>query len=367
MLIAISNHGHFLGGGEHSFLDLLSHLPSDWQPAAVVPYDGELSGKLKQRGIETHSLLLPRIRPWTLFHVFASVNAYRRLVKKLHPVLIYANGSRAALYGATVGRLLGVPIIWHCRTAEPDPFLDPLLVRLNTQIVANSQATAARFSPSLRKKIRVVHNGVDLPWLQDKTVQLPQLFQKDWKVVLCVARASRWKRHDLVLAAFELVAEMHPSLNLVCLGAKDQGEPDWWDLLQQRTLQSPFAQRIHWIGQVDDVRPWYRVASAMVLASENEPFGRVLVEAMACGVPVIAARSGGIPEIILHQQDGLLVPPGNVEKLQATLASLLRDQAIRDRYVKSALERVERFSLDSHVTKMVEIFENTLNLGHLTH
>jgi len=105
----------------------------------------------------------------------------------------------------------------------------------------------------------------------------------------------------------------------------------------------------------------------LVLVSENESFGRVIVEAMACGVPVIAARSGGIPEIIRHQQDGLLVAPGNVEELQAALTSLLRDQSIRERYAKSALGRAERFSLDSHVVKMVEIFENTLTPGRLAH
>ena len=354
-----------LGGGEHSFLEFLSHLPSDWQAAAAVPHEGELSARLKKRGIETHTLPLPRLRPWTLTRILVSVNAYLRLSKTLRPSLIYANGSRAALYGSLTGAMLGVPIIWHCRIAEPDPFLDPLLVRLSTHIVANSEATATRFSPRLRKKLGVVHNGVDLHWLQDRTVELPQLFQKDWKVVLCVARASRWKRHDLVLAAFELVAEVDPNVNLVCLGAKDRLEPGWWDFLQQQTLQSPFAQRIHWVGEVDDVRPWYRAASAMVLASENEPFGRVIVEAMACGVPVIAARSGGVPEIIRHQQDGLLVAPGNVEELETALASLLRDQSTRDRYAKSALERVERFSLDNHVEKMVQIFKNTLTPKHL--
>jgi glycosyltransferase involved in cell wall biosynthesis len=61
------------------------------------------------------------------------------------------------------------------------------------------------------------------------------------------------------------------------------------------------------------------------------------------------------------------VTPGNVEELQAALAILLRDQAFRDRYAKSALKRVECFSLDSHVAKMVEIFENTLALGNRAH
>jgi glycosyltransferase involved in cell wall biosynthesis len=366
-ILAIANHAVMLGGGEHSFLDLLSHLPSDWQPDAAVPHEGELTGRLKQRGIETHTLPLPRIRPWALVRILASVNAYLRLCKKLRPALIYANGSRAALYGSVTGAMLGVPIIWHCRIAEPDPYLDPLLTKLSTVIIANSKATASRFTPHSQPKIKVVYNGVDLPWLQDSNVKTHDLIGEQEKIILTVARATKMKRHDLVLSAFEQVAKYDSRVCLVCIGTKDEWELDWWEYLQEMTRQSPFARRIHWVGKVEDVRPWYRQASILVLVSENESFGRVIVEAMACGVPVIAARSGGIPEIIRHQQDGLLVAPGNVEELQAALTSLLRDQSIRERYAKSALGRAERFSLDSHVVKMVEIFENILTPGRLAH
>jgi glycosyltransferase involved in cell wall biosynthesis len=82
---------------------------------------------------------------------------------------------------------------------------------------------------------------------------------------------------------------------------------------------------------------------------------------MACGVPVIAAQSGGIPEIIRHQRDGLLVPPGDVEELQTALTSLLGDQLIRDRFAESALKRAESFSLDRHIERMVEVFEDTIS------
>lgn len=356
-----------LGGGEHSFLDLLSHLPSDWHPVAAVPHDGELASRLKRRGIETHTLPLPRIRPWTLAHNLASVSAYLRLCKQLRPALIYTNGSRAALYGSVTGTMLGIPIVWHCRIAEPDPYLDPLLTRMSTVIVANSQATAKRFKLTARKKTTVVYNGLDLRWLNDPSVHKPDLIMNDWKVILSVARISRWKRHDLVLSAFEHVAQHDPKVHLVCLGASDSSEPGWWEYLQKRTHESPFSKRIHWMGQVEDVRPWYRAACISILASENEPFGRVVVEAMACGVPVVAAQSGGVPEIIRHQQDGVLVGPGNVGDLQAALATLLRDQAIRERYAKSALERAERFSLERHLVKMVEIFKNPLTPERLAH
>lgn len=361
MLIAISNHGHFLGGGEHSFLDLLSHLPSHWQVIAIVPYEGELATRLKQRGVATRALPLPSIRPWTMLQVFSALNAHLRLCRQLRPTLVYVNGSRAAFYGAIVGRLVRIPVIWHCRIAHPDPYLDPLMTRLSTRIVTNSKATASRFSPQFQSKIKVVYNGVDLAWLQDSNVKGHNFIESGHKIILTVARATKMKRHDLVLSAFEMVAKHDSEVSLVCIGTKDEWEPDWWDRLQEATRQSPFSNRIHWIGNVEDVRPWYRRAYISVLVSENESFGRVIVEAMACGVPVVAARSGGMPEIIRHEKDGLLVPPGDVEKLQTALTSLLGDQMLKDRYAESALKRAENFSLDRHVARMVELFEDTIS------
>ena len=361
-LLAISNHAEMLGGGEHSFIDLLCHLPDTWQVLAAVPDEGELTRRLKQKGLKTFTLPLPPIRSWKLFRALQGLEAHSRLYKSLRPDIIYANGSRAALYGGMIGRIFGIPVVWHCRIAETDPYLDPLLIRLSSKIVANSQATAARFATPFQKRIKVVYNGIDIHWLRQDNLQKPELIKDEWKVILNVARVSKSKRHDLVLSAFEEVAGANPRSHLVFLGAKDQWEPDWWEYLMIKSRESSFSDRIHWVGYVEDVRPWYRAAHMMVLTSENESFGRVIVEAMACGVPVIATRSGGIPEIIRHQQDGLLVTPGNVKELQAAFSILLRDQAFRDRYAKSAQKRAECFSLDSHVGKMVEILENTLAL-----
>ena len=360
-VLAISNHSIMLGGGEHSFLDIASHMPLDWKVAAAVPCGGELEVRLRRRGVETQVLALPAIRPWGLVRIIAALRSYLRQCHRYRPALIYANGSRAAFYGGIAGRLLRVPVIWHCRIAQSDPNLDPILVRLSSRIITNSQATTRRFSPHFQAKISMIYNGVDILWLQEGDVKLPNLIQKDWKVILTVARVSKWKRHDLVLSAFEQIAKYDSKLNLVCLGAKDEWEPDWWKHLQEKTRQSPLSQRIHWVGQVDDVRPWYRSADMFVLASENEPFGRVIVEAMACGLPVIATRSGGVPEIIRHEKEGLLVSPGNVKELTGAMKRLLKDDPLRKHLISSGHQRSAYFSLENHMAKMVKIFDETID------
>jgi hypothetical protein len=158
-LIAISNHGDMLGGGEFSFLDLLSYLPPPWNVLAVVPEEGDLEVGLRKKGIETHVVPLPSIRPWYALNIFSTLGVYFNLCRRYRPALIYANGSRAALYGGLIGRMLNMPVIWHCRIADSDFLLDWALTRLSTKIVANSQATANRFNQDLQSKVTVVYNG----------------------------------------------------------------------------------------------------------------------------------------------------------------------------------------------------------------
>jgi glycosyltransferase involved in cell wall biosynthesis len=81
---------------------------------------------------------------------------------------------------------------------------------------------------------------------------------------------------------------------------------------------------------------------------------------MACGVPVIASRSGGLPEVVRHGHDGILVEPGNVDELANAMAEILEDKNMRRHLAQNAHKKADYFSLDAHEEKMIEIFENTI-------
>lgn len=349
-----------VGGGEHSFLELSTGLRSRWEVICFVPQDGELASRLRSRGIVTEVVPMPPIRPWFAFRVISSLIEHFQWIQKHKPVLIYANGSRAALYAGIAGKFAGLPVLWHCRIVDPDPYLDPLLCRLARRIIANSEATAGRFTPAFRNKITVLYNAVDLRWLSDNSVKKPGVIGSDWKILLVVSHVSRVKRHDIILSAFERVARIQHHLHLVCVGPVDRSNPQWWSYLQERSRQSEFAERIHWIGEADDPRGWYRSASALVLASEKESFGRVLVEAMACGVPVIATNVGGIPEVLRGGQDGLLVPPGNPQYLADAISRLFEDTSLRLSLSKASLERASAFDLPRLVDGMSHLFQEVI-------
>jgi glycosyltransferase involved in cell wall biosynthesis len=359
-ILAISNHAHMLGGGEYSFLDLVSRLHAPWDVLAVIPGEGQLKMKLEDNKIRTRIIPLPSIKPWSIHRILRSLNDLVVLGVAQRLTLIYANGSRAAFYGGIAGRFLNIPVIWHCRIVDPDPLMDYILCRLSSLMIVNSLAAAKRFKLRFQSKTRVVYNAVDLARFKEFPLAIPAILEDPWKVILVVARLSRDKRHDILLSAFERLAELYPDLHLVCLGGIDPLDWSWSKELQKRSNRPPYSEKVHWIGHVEDVRPWYRRAQLLALASEKESFGRVLVEAMVCGLPVVATRSGGVPEIVRNEQDGILVTPGSVNEMADAIKRLLTDKTLATRLSEAGRLRAEEFTIENHVTHMVRVFEETI-------
>jgi len=358
-LVAISNHATIVGGGELSFIEMIHNIPNNWKPFVIIPHKGELSNRL--RHFETWFIPLASLKPWNLANILLTLMRFLKLFRKHRPNLIYANGSRAILYGGIIGRLMRIPIIWHCRISHSDMPLDFLLGGLSNIIIANSNATARRFHPCFKQKIRVIYNGIDIEYYSSKNNFIqPEIIEDDWIIILVVARATRQKRHDIILSTFESIAELYKNAHLVCIGDKNKKEPHWWNHIQNTIQNSKYSVRIHWIGPVKDVRPWYKSATVKILASENESFGRVLVEAMACRLPVISTHSGGVPEIIRDGKDGLLVTQGNVCEMTNAVRKILEDSYLRESLVKSGIQRSHSFSLDAHMNKLVYLFEQAV-------
>jgi glycosyltransferase involved in cell wall biosynthesis len=154
--------------------------------------------------------------------------------------------------------------------------------------------------------------------------------------VLFVGRIAAQKRP---LDLPEIAERLAPPTQLVIVGDGPQR-----DALHARLARSPARDRIHMVGFV----PHHRVpaflshADVLVLPSAYEELGSVLVEAMAAGLPVVATRVGGIPDLVEHEVTGLLAPVGDVAALAAALARLLEDRSLATRLARAARRRVEQ-------------------------
>jgi len=360
-ILLMANFADVMGGGEESLLGLAATLDRRrLRVLASVTAEGEVAARLRALGVPVSVVRLPRVRPWTLGPIVLAAIRLRRLLQRERVTLVHAHGSRGALYAGLATRGLGVPLVWHVRVAEPDPRLDRLLARLAEAIVVNSSATAARLGrlPRAAAKLTVVPNGVDpvrfAPGPAHAGLGRALGLDPAVPVVGYFGRLERGKGVDvLVDAAARLHAKLPATAFLFV------GDGPLRDTLMARAAAAGLPARF--AGQRDDVAALLRLCAAVVLPSRQEAFGRVLIEAMAVGVPVVASAVGGIPEVCVDGVTGLLVPPEDPDALAVAIALTLTDQAATAARVTAAAADVRaRFDLAAHAARVQAVYARVL-------
>jgi glycosyltransferase involved in cell wall biosynthesis len=186
------------------------------------------------------------------------------------------------------------------------------------------------------------------------------------KVVGYVGQIAPWKRIHDVITAFGRVATEAPSTRLVIVGAaKFRPENrDYLDRLRRQAVEKGLGDRVVFTGDQADVERVFRSLDVLVHAAEREPFGRVLVEAMAQRVPVVAVADGGVPEIVRDGETGFLVPGGDTAAMSARVLELLRSDDLRRRMGERGRARVvECFRTDRAAKDLVEAYRAVLRLA----
>src|SRR5262245_7370189 len=351
----LANFAERVGGGEESLLLLARGLDRRrFAPFALVPAEGEMAVALRTLGLPVAVLSLPAVRPWTLPAMLLAHAQLRARLLAARVELIHAHGSRGALYAGLAACGLGIPLVWHARIAERDPWLDPVLLRLSTRVIAISDAVAARFARSPRAaRVRVVANGVDTErWTPSG------LASSGPARVLLPGRLMPAKGQETLLRAAPAILARHPSTRFVLLGADAAGEGVRLRELARRLVVATALELAPWTG---DPRPIFEAADVVTLPSRSEGFGRVLIEAACLEKPVVASRVGGIPEVVVDGETGLLVPPDDPAALAEALSRLLGDPGLRAKLGAAArLRATERFSAARHVAGVEAVYAEAL-------
>ena len=362
-VLVLANFAEVVGGGEESLLGLTAALDRRrLRVLGAVTAEGGVAARLRALDVPVSVVALPPVRPWTLPGMGLAWWRLRRLLVRERVAVVHAHGSRGALYAGLAALRLGVPLVWHLRIDEPDPRLDPLLVRLASAIVANSAATAARLGagPVAAGKVTIVPNGVDLdrfaPRAPDPALREALGLDPALPLVGFFGRLEHGKGVDVLLEAAARVHTKLPSAFLVV------GEGPLGERLAARAAGDGLPVRF--AGRRDDVPELMRLCAVVVLPSRREAFGRVLIEAMATGVPVVATSVGGIPEVCVDGVTGLLVPPDDPEALAVAIALTLTDQAATAARVAAAAADVRaRFDLAAHAAGVQAVYARMVGSG----
>jgi glycosyltransferase involved in cell wall biosynthesis len=301
--------------------------------------------------LDTIDFRLPGLNGWVWLRFFFHLCwvIYRRRVDLLH-VNSYVPGNYARLAGA----LMQVPIIidhWHgfTRFNGKRRLICRLLGRFTDLSITVSQGVRdyllkeCGLDPA---RVRVVHNGVDIAAI-DAARPGPEVRRElglpdGAPVIGLVGRLDHWgKGHRELFEAMALLKDRHPCRALIVGGGRREDE------VRQLAASLGLADAVHFLGQRRDVPDLLKAMDIFVLPSYSEGVSLALLEAMAAGLPVIASRVGGLPEVVTDGDNGLLIPPKDPEALAEALARLLANPALAKKMGENARRHVrEHFSLE---------------------
>ena len=368
-----------IGGAEASLIDIVSVLRTnrpDWSLSAIVGSSGPLVQRLLSAGVTVDVLTIPPSMAELGDHGLGDTVsgsglgarmlralpemvryslALRRKIRKCGPELVHSNGFK--MHALSIPAALGFcPVVWHLHDfVSGRPLMSRLLKRFANQVsgcIANSESVAsdANQSLKLRRPPARIYNAVNLdvfspcgPVLDlDVLSGLPPTPAGTIRIGL-VGTFARWKGHRIF---FEALARLHassPVRGYVIGGPMYQtvGSQYSRDELQAMATNLGIGDRVGFTGYVDAPAAAMRALDIVVHASTKpEPFGLSVVEAMACGLPVIAADAGGVAEII-RTGGAIGVPQGSPDALASSLERLIDNSQRRRDLSKRAREAAE--------------------------
>lgn len=379
-----------IGGAERSLLDLIGGLDrSRFEPVAALLGDGPLSGKLAGLDVPTtivptagavHELSLKgrRRSPFgsamAALKATATVSRLAGVIRRQDISLVHSNGLKAQLIAGTAARLSGTPVLWHLRDIMGRGLQERLAIEIGSRcsrvLVVNSEATRAGVGDRSRCPIVTVHNGVDLarfrPDVNEGGFRHDLGVEAGAPLVGMVGMFAPWKGQHVFLRAAQQVAVRVPGARFVLVGDEiytTNGHGSYRDELQRLARELGLESRLFFAGYRDDMPGVMASIDLLVHASvQPEPFGRVLIEAMASGTPVIATRGGGVNEIVTDGETGTLVPPDDPSALADAMVQMIEHVDRRAVMGQNGRRHVERsFSLRRHVDAIAAIYATVLD------
>jgi glycosyltransferase involved in cell wall biosynthesis len=375
-----------LYGSDRSLIDFLHGVDrARFSPLVCVPEHGPFVDVLASLGIEVH--VTPVLKagrrtltsPWNALKLAITtphaLRAITRLVNGRRIDLVYTN-TIAVMAGSIWATMHRVPHIWHVREIIHRPRIASLLYRalvpaLSARIICNSDQTRRWISPASTTAV-TVWNGVPtvagdaMPCEARSVCRAALRLSPDTVLVLMPGRINGWKGQDLLLDAVdEISPDESPSFHLLLIGGAAFGKIHLLDKLTQRIENSRHRHNISLHVFSEDMAEFYLASDLVVVPSRRpEPFGRVAIEAMAYGLPVIAARHGGLVEIVRHGETGMLFEPNDSHSLHEALTVLLGDAALRRRLgAAGQVRQRELFAVGTYVRKL----ETELQCAHGRH
>ncbi len=362
------------GGQELSLLDICRGLAQNHTITLLHAHRGNLLSQYQtfcQQILHVPSFGFSRENLWKT-PIQLPRDLLQAGVQLQSPSLLYCNQIYDIPAPALLARLTRTPLVCHLRLPPPQT-LDRLRqssLRHVDRFITVSHHTRQQWIdfgiPAT--KITAIHNGVDPERFTPSPD--PEALRQAWKlptaakVILYTGRLDRRKGVEILLAALAQLRDRHPHLHLLIAGQALLDGPSYQTTLNQTVIDLGLTQIVHFLGHIPDPSSVYRAADLTISPSLwAEPFGKVIIESMACGTPVVASQIGGIPEILTGPFATGLCPPNDAQALAATINRLLNWRQTHPHLGPAARAHiVQHFALPSIIqqveSELLQVFQS---------
>jgi glycosyltransferase involved in cell wall biosynthesis len=357
------------GGAQETALALCEGLRSLGHAPLLAagppePSDTDFRPAVEAAGVEY--VELPSLgRPVRPLRDLLALVAIVRLLRRTRPSVLHTHSSKAGMLGRLAGRVAGVPVVVH--TVHGWSFHDEMHQLTRAAYVA-AERLAARLSDALvvvteldrRKGLRhgiggvgqyhVIRSGIDVEAFASATH--PAGRSGDGLTVGSITRLSEQKDPETLVRAMSEVLLQRPEVRGVVVG-----DGPLRTTVERLVQDLGLVGRIELLGARNDIAELLVTFDVFVLSSRWEGLPRVVIEAMASGTPVVATAVDGVVEVLAHQKNGLLVPPGDPKALADAIVRLLDHPDERRRYAESARRKIVGFRSDAMVEETALLYE----------
>ena len=338
----------WIRGSEQVLLDLLSHIDRS-QITPIIWCNGDaLAAACREMGLTTYQTPFefwfdynrPSFRP---ARYLSLIREGIRIVRRHGVRVLHANGAAPCQWLVPVRAVTRRPLLVHLHIDYLRRSRYVLLLHMADLIVGVSSQVNDGFREdgTPPERLKVIYNGIDFDRIPAARQNLRSVLgiPQGAPVIATVGSLVHRKGHDLLLRAFaELPATAQGALPHLLIGSDGEARAT----LEALAADLGISDRAHFLGYTDDLSAIYEAANIFALASRADAFGLVLAEAGHFGLPVVSTRVGGIPEVIIDGETGILVPPDDVPALREALRRLIDSPGLREAMGGAGRQRADR-------------------------
>lgn len=353
------------GGAEAKTIETVLGLDAyEFTVGFGAEYDGAQVHRLEQAGIATKGFR--SIRHYNPVTAVLAVGGVARYLRKEDFDLVHTHSTEAGIIGRFAASIVDIPVV---HTVHGVPFAsdrndllerfvlgcERAAARRTDRLVANADAIAEDYLSrgiGYPGQYTTVYSGIHLDAFRDVPAA-PDISGDAVRIVM-VGRLADGKGFEDLLAAVDQLEQEQISVYLV-------GDGPLREELQHRIRQSGLSDTVHMLGYRDDIPAILAACDVFVLPSYREGTPRVITEAMASGLPVIATNIAGIPEQVEDGTNGILFRPGEIGELVTALDRLVKSKSLRDEFGAASQERVDRFSVETMLSDLDAVYRDVLD------